>query len=199
MLWMLYRLPWWTHKWHGNRQFKGKNGKKSRRCAANRGTTEHAFDFLKGLFDYVLNKGKTPVFAHMEWQDMHTPNPDWAISASDEAFAAFLTHITQQYPTLAVVIYGDHGRGMPFLNSEEGDFEILNPYLVLVQPRSSSTTKYLSTNKDRAIVPWLVRHAACIINYFKKDDLGITPWQHSSKGRHRHSVHSRQQQKRLPH
>ena len=35
---------------------------------------------------------------------------------------------------------------------------------------------------DWAIIPWIVRHAGCKINYFRKDGSGITPWQHM-KGR----------------
>ena len=31
---------------------------------------------------------------------------------------------------------------------------------------------------DWAMVPWIIRHAGCIIDYFRKDGSGITPWQH---------------------
>ena len=35
---------------------------------------------------------------------------------------------------------------------------------------------------DSAIIPWMVRHAANIFNYFRKDKDGRTPWEHA-KGR----------------
>ena len=140
-------LPFWTHNWVKN-EFFSKNNEKIHRCAGNVDIFEFGLQYISDLFDYASGH---PVFAHMGFQDLHTPNPEWALVPSDEILANFISKITNKYPDTIIFIYGDHGRPMAFLTDDENHFEERNGYLAIID---NANTQELLENQQKPIVPW---------------------------------------------
>ena len=160
-------LPFWTHNWVKN-EFFSKNNEKIHRCAGNLDIFEFGLQYISDLFDYASGH---PVFAHMSFQDLHTPNPEWALVPSDEILANFISKITNKYTDTSIFIYGDHGRPMTFLTGDEIHFEERNGYLAIID---TVNTHKLLENQQKPIVPWDI-HATM---------LGII----TQKGEHKYGI-----------